>query len=56
MQSASNGDNFHEMPSPVFGEKIRKNATNLLSAELAKRVIKIHLFCHIALKKTVLIK
>ena len=36
------GDNLHEMLNPVFwGKKNKKNITNLSSAELAQRVIKI---------------
>ena len=41
MQTVSNGDSLHEMSNPVFWEKQEKNIANLLSAELALRVIKV---------------
>ena len=40
MQIVSNGDNLHEMPNPVFWEKIKKNITSLSPAELANRLVK----------------
>ena len=42
MQIVPNGDNLHEMSEPVFCEKLEKIITNLLSAELAKRVVKVN--------------
>ena len=45
MQIVSNGDNVHEMSYPVFWE-IKKNMTNLLSSELALRVLKIQ-YCNV---------
>ena len=41
MQIVSNGDNLHEMPNPVFWEKIRKNIISLSSTELAQTVVKV---------------
>ena len=44
MQVFSNGDNLHEMSNTVFWEKLKKKKikiTSLLSAELAKRVVKV---------------
>ena len=41
MQIVSNGDNLHGMSDPVFCEN-SENITNLLSAELAKRVVKVN--------------
>ena len=42
MQIVSNGDNLREMSNPVsWGEKKRKDITNLSSAELDKRVVKV---------------
>ena len=38
-----NGDNLHEMSCPVFWEK-KISIINLLSAELAKRVVKVNQF------------
>ena len=40
MQIVSIGNNLHEMSNPVFWEKSGK-ITNLLSAELAQRVVKV---------------
>ena len=37
---STNGDDLHEMSNPAFWEIIRKNIINLLSAELAQRVVK----------------
>ena len=45
--NVSNGDNLHEMTNPVFLSffffflKNEKNITNLSSAELAMRVVKV---------------
>ena len=42
MQIVSIGDNLHEMSNPVFLEKKNKtNITDLSSAELAKRLVKV---------------
>ena len=38
MKLVSYGDNLHEMLKPIF-RKNKKNITNLLSAELAKRMV-----------------
>ena len=38
--SPSNGDNFQEMPKPVFWNK-KENIINLSSAELPQRVEKV---------------
>ena len=40
-ETFSLGDNLHEMSKPVFLEK-KKNITNLSSAELSTRVIKVY--------------
>ena len=40
MQIVSNGDNLLEISNPVFWEKSEK-LTNMSSAELAQRVIKV---------------
>ena len=42
MQIACNGDNLNEMTNPVFLEK-SESITYLLSAELAKRLLKVNL-------------
>ena len=41
MQIISNGDNLHELSNPFFfsGKNKKKNVINLLSAELAQRVV-----------------
>ena len=44
MKIVSNGDNLHEMSNLVFW-KNKENITNLPSAELAEKVVKINLFC-----------
>ena len=41
MQIASNGDNLYEMSDLISG-KNKKNITNLSSAELAQRVVKVN--------------
>ena len=41
MQIVSIGDNLHEMLNPVFWEKIKKSITNVSSAELAQKVVKV---------------
>ena len=40
MQIFSKGDNLHEILNPVFWES-KKNITNLSSAELAQRTVKV---------------
>ena len=40
MQIASKGDNLHETSKSVFQEN-KKTSINLLSAEFAKRVVKV---------------
>ena len=42
MQIVSLGDNLHEMPKPIFWEKMR-NIISLSLAELAKRAIMVNL-------------
>ena len=42
MQNDSIGDNVHEMSNPVSRKNKKKNVTNLSSAELAKRVVKVN--------------
>ena len=37
------GNNLHEMSNPVSWEKNKKNITNLSSAELAQRMVKVKL-------------
>ena len=41
MQIASLGNNLHEVSDPIFLEKIRKNITNLLSAESAHNMVSV---------------
>ena len=41
MQIVSIGDNLHELPKPIFWEKIRKNIVNLSAAKFAQRAIKV---------------
>ena len=45
------GDNLHEMSKPVFWEGVGEgvNVSNLLSAELAQRVVKVKLVLSITL-------
>ena len=42
MQIVSIGDNLHEMSDPVFWEELKNNITDLLSGELAQRVIQVN--------------
>ena len=41
MHIVSNGDNLHEMSNPIFWGKKYENITNLSSAELAQKVVKV---------------
>ena len=47
MQSVSIRDTLHEMSNPVFWKKNKKDITNVLSSELAERVVKINGFISI---------
>ena len=38
---SSAGDNLHEMPNLVYGGNNYENPTNMLSAELAQRMVKV---------------
>ena len=41
--TVSSGDSLHEMSNPIFSKKKeKKNITNLSSAELAQRVVKVN--------------
>ena len=42
MEIVSIADNLHRMSEPVFWENIKKCVINLLSAELAQWVIRVH--------------
>ena len=53
MQIVSLGDNLHEISIPIFIQKSEKNKLELLSAELAQRMLKVKRIVPILFHKSI---